>query len=279
MVFNVTKAKQKAESRKQKAERRPTRLRQHQIGMSRTFLASLGGLSMTIFSWFSPWAWPAWPALTLLDILPRPANYGGRAAVVVALIAINSAVWAGIFYAMSRPWLRRLSALCLLLSAFSVHAEKAIFASGCFWCTESDFEKVPGVTSVVSGYSGGDHRESVEVTFDEAKVTYAQLLDRFWHSVDPLNGHGQFCDGGRQYRSGIFYFNDAQKRAAEASKAAVVKRFGKAYTDVLPVSAFDPADEHDQDYAKKHPVRYRFYRWNCGRDQRLEEIWGAPVVR
>jgi peptide-methionine (S)-S-oxide reductase len=180
----------------------------------------------------------------------------------------------------------------LCLAGLPLHAattEKAIFAGGCFWCSESDFEKVPGVISVVSGYTGGrvvkpsyeevsagqtGHRESVEVTFDPQKVTYAQLLEDYWHSIDPTDNAGQFCDDGPQYRSAIFYLNEAQKQQAEASKAAVLKKLGKVYTDILAAGPFYPAEGYHQDYYKKNPVRYHFYRFNCGRDQRLKQIWG-----
>jgi len=166
--------------------------------------------------------------------------------------------------------------------------DKAVFAGGCFWCTESDFEKVNGVVSAVSGYTGGQvakpsyeevssggtgHRESVEVTFDPAKVSYAKLLDVFWHSIDPTDDSGQFCDHGEQYRAAIFYRNAEQKRLAEVSREALRKRFPRIATDVLPAGPFYPAEEYHQDYYKKNPVRYHFYRFNCGRDARLSEVW------
>jgi peptide-methionine (S)-S-oxide reductase len=181
-------------------------------------------------------------------------------------------------------------ALLLALPAFAQTA-KATFAGGCFWCTESDLQKVPGVISVVSGYSGGQvkgpsyeqvssggtgHRESVEVTYDPKKLSYEKLLDAFWHDVDPFDDEGQFCDKGAQYRGAIFYHDAQQKAAAEASKAALEKRFGrKIVTDILPAGPFYVAEDYHQDYAKKNPVRYHFYRFNCGRDQRLEAIWGS----
>lgn len=166
--------------------------------------------------------------------------------------------------------------------------EKATFAGGCFWCTESDFEKVAGVVSAVSGYTGGTvpspsyeqvseggtgHREAVEVTFDPAKVSYAKLLDVFWHSIDPTDDRGQFCDHGGQYRAAVFYRNAEQKRLAEASKEALKRRFPRIATDVLAAGPFYRAEEYHQDYYKKNPVRYHFYRFNCGRDQRLAEVW------
>src|SRR5262249_7724790 len=180
-------------------------------------------------------------------------------------------------------------ALLLAMPAFAQNA-KATFAGGCFWCTESDLKKVPGVISVISGYTGGGaknpsydqvsaggtgHFESVEVTFDPRKVSYAQLLGAFWHDIDPFDGEGQFCDRGSQYRSAIFYRDAQQKALAEASKAALEKRFRRTIvTEILPAGLFYKAEEYHQDYAKKNNLRYHFYRFNCGRDQRLQEIWG-----
>jgi peptide-methionine (S)-S-oxide reductase len=190
------------------------------------------------------------------------------------------------------------SALALLtFQAFgatpaSAQTAKATFAMGCFWCGESDMEKVSGVLTVVSGYTGGSvknpsyeevsgggtgHRESVEVTYDPSKVTYEHLLEVFWHNVDPLDNDGQFCDKGPQYRAAIFYHDAAQKQAAEASKAALMKRFPHMVTDILATPVFYPAEDYHQDYYKKNPVRYHFYRFNCGRDQRLKEVWGAEA--
>ncbi len=150
----------------------------------------------------------------------------------------------------------------------------------------------PGVVSAVSGYAGGrvqkptyeevsaggtGHRESVEVTFDPQKISYAKLLDYFWHSVDPTDNSGQFCDKGSSYRTAIFYHDETQRRLAEASKQALEKRFGNVYTDILPAGPFYRAEEYHQQYAKKNPVRYHFYRFNCGRDQRLRELWGSTA--
>ena len=179
-------------------------------------------------------------------------------------------------------------ALPLLLSA-SPPRESAIFAGGCFWCMEGPFDKLPGVISVTSGYTGGPvrnpsyeqvsgggtgHRESVEIIFDPTKITYAKLLDVFWHNVDPLDNGGQFCDKGPQYRSGIFYRDETQRKLAEESKAAVEKKLGRVATDILPASNFWAAEAYHQHYYKRNPVRYHFYRFNCGRDQRLKQIWG-----
>jgi peptide-methionine (S)-S-oxide reductase len=182
-----------------------------------------------------------------------------------------------------------LLALPLLLSVSPAPRELATFAGGCFWCMEHPFDSLPGVISVTSGYAGGTvqkptyeevsaggtgHRESVQVTYDPTRITYANLVDVFWHNVDPTDDSGQFCDKGSQYRSAIFYHNDAQRRIAEESKIAVEKRVGHVATDILPASRFWPAEAYHQHYYKKNPVRYHFYRFNCGRDARLAAVWG-----
>jgi peptide-methionine (S)-S-oxide reductase len=166
----------------------------------------------------------------------------------------------------------------------------AIFAGGCFWCVEADFDKVEGVISTTSGYIGGrtanpsyeevshggtGHAEAVEIVYDPAKVSYQKLLDVFWHNVDPLAKDRQFCDRGDQYRSAIFYRDDEQRRLAEASKAAIAKRFREPIqTEIVAAGPFYKAEDYHQDYYLKNPIRYRFYRFNCGRDARLEELWG-----
>jgi len=170
--------------------------------------------------------------------------------------------------------------------------ETAIFAGGCFWCVEEAFEKVPGVTTAVSGYIGGTvanptyqqvsggatgHAEAVQVTYDPGKVTYKQLVDWFWRNIDPLDAAGQFCDKGSEYRSAIFYSGDAQKKIAEDSKQALQAsgRFKQPIaTEITAAGPFYPAEDYHQDYYKKNESRYSFYRWNCGRDQRLEQLWG-----
>jgi peptide-methionine (S)-S-oxide reductase len=171
---------------------------------------------------------------------------------------------------------------------------KAIFAGGCFWCVEEAFEEVSGVVSVTSGYTGGHvanpsyeqvsagktgHTEAVEVLYDPAKVSYSQLLDVFWQNIDPLTPNAQFCDHGSQYRAGIFYHNAEQQKLAEASKQALVeaKRFNEPIvTEITMATTFYPAEEYHQDYYKKNPFRYKFYKYNCGRAQRLKELWGKP---
>lgn len=170
----------------------------------------------------------------------------------------------------------------------------AIFAGGCFWCTESDFEKLDGVTDAISGYTGGHvanpsyeqvsaggtgHAESVKVVYDPTVVTYAQLVEYFWHHVDPTTPDHQFCDVGTQYRPEIFVQGPEQRRIAEASRAELerTKPFAApiaiAITDAGP---FYAAEDYHQQYHEKNPLRYKYYRWNCGRDQRLEALWGAP---
>lgn len=170
-------------------------------------------------------------------------------------------------------------------------SQKAIFAGGCFWCTESDFEKIPGVISAVSGYTGGrverpsyeevssgstGHTEAVEVLFDPAKISYAQLVEKFWHSIDPTVKDQQFCDHGSQYRSGIYPLNAEQQKVAEASKVALVKSgvLPNVFTEIVPASTFWPAESYHQDYYKTNSVRYQYYRYGCGRDARLKSIWG-----
>jgi len=168
----------------------------------------------------------------------------------------------------------------------------ATFAGGCFWCMEPPFDKVDGVISTTSGYTGGKvenptyeqvsdggtgHAEAVQVRFDPRKVSYGQLLEIFWHNVDPITPNRQFCDGGSQYRSAIFYHDAEQKRLALASRQAIVdsKRFDRPIvTGVVPAGAFYPAEDYHQDYYVKNPVRYKYYRYSCGRDKRLEQLWG-----
>jgi peptide-methionine (S)-S-oxide reductase len=169
---------------------------------------------------------------------------------------------------------------------------KAYFAGGCFWCMEEVFEKVEGVTEVVSGYMGGSvknpayeevssgrtgHAESVEVRYDPVKVTYTQLLEAFWRNIDPVTPNAQFCDHGSQYRAAIFYQGDEEQRLAEESKRAIEqsKRFAMPIvTQVVPASEFYPAEDYHQDFYKKNPIRYKYYKYTCGRSQRLEELWG-----
>ena len=167
----------------------------------------------------------------------------------------------------------------------------ATFAGGCFWCMEPPFDKTEGVVSTTSGYTGGQkagatyeqvsaggtgHKEAVRVVYDPRKVAYAKLLDVFWRNVDPVDAHGQFCDKGEPYKPAIFVSDDEQKRLAEESKAALERsgRFEPITVVIEPASAFWAAEDYHQDYYLKNPVRYNFYRWKCGRDARLGEVWG-----
>lgn len=171
-------------------------------------------------------------------------------------------------------------------------AATAIFAGGCFWCTESDFEKLPGVISAESGYTAGQtvnpgyeqvsaggtgHTEAVRVVYDPAKVSYPQLLEYFWRTIDPTVKDRQFCDSGTQYRSGIYWQNEAERKAAEDSRSALLKegKVKQVYTEIQMAKVFYPAEEYHQDYYKKNPMRYAYYRRGCGRDARLEQIWGS----
>ncbi len=170
---------------------------------------------------------------------------------------------------------------------------KATFAGGCFWCMEEALDKVEGVASTTSGYTGGrmkdptyeevsagetGHAEAVEILYDPAKVSYAKILETFWRNIDPTTPDRQFCDRGNQYRSAIFYHDETQKRLAEESKKALAK--SKPFkelivTEIVPASAFYPAEEYHQNFYEKNPIRYKLYKYNCGRAQRLAELWGA----
>lgn len=195
---------------------------------------------------------------------------------------------------------RTFVAACLLAAATvsfgsaSAQAPKsatAIFAGGCFWCVEADFDKVPGVISTISGYIGGSvknptytqvsgggtgHAEAVEIAYDPEKVTYAKLLDVFWRNIDPLVKDKQFCDTGDMYRTAIFYRTEDEKKLAEETKKKVEAKFAPrmVYTQIVKADTFYKAEDYHQDYYKKNESRYNFYRWNCGRDQRLEQLWG-----
>ena len=183
----------------------------------------------------------------------------------------------------------------LLFTVNNAVADKAIFAGGCFWCMEADFEKLAGVQDVISGFTGGTlknptyngnhqgHYEAVEVTYDPGKVSYQELLDHFWVNIDPFDATGQFCDRGSSYRTAIFVADDVEKGLAEESKRKIVAQFpGKEIaTPILPASVFYPIkgdESYHQDYYKNNPIRYKYYRWNCGRDQRLQKIWGDKAT-
>ncbi len=170
--------------------------------------------------------------------------------------------------------------------------ETATFAGGCFWCMEPPFDKLEGVVSTTSGYTGGHkknptykqvsaggtgHVEAMQIRYDPDKISYAELLSVFWRNIDPTTPDRQFCDRGFQYRTAIFYHNEEQKRLAEASKAALLQSkpfVEQIVTEMIPASTFYKAEDYHQDYYKKNPIRYTFYRYNCGRDKRLKELWG-----
>jgi peptide-methionine (S)-S-oxide reductase len=194
----------------------------------------------------------------------------------------------------ARAPLAALAALMLaggLATPASAAEATAIFASGCFWCTEADFEKLPGVIGAESGYIGGrtenpsyeqvsagatGHAEAVRLRYDPERVSYERLLAHYWRNVDPTVKDRQFCDQGTQYRSAIFYLDEAQRKAAEASRDALLAsgRFERIHTEIVAASTFWPAEEYHQDYYKKNPLRYGYYRHTCGRDARLEALWG-----
>jgi peptide-methionine (S)-S-oxide reductase len=188
------------------------------------------------------------------------------------------------------------SLLFIGVLAMSAHAgdkspQIAIFSGGCFWSAEKAFEHLPGVSSTEVGYTGGHvanptyeqvsaentgHFESVKVTFDPAKITYEQLLDVYWHSIDPLDPKGQFCDRGSSYQTAIFYSSPEQQKIAEASKKKMEAKLDKPImTQIRATSEFFPAEDYHQKYADKNPMRYSLYRNGCGRDERLAEVWGA----
>ena len=167
-------------------------------------------------------------------------------------------------------------------------SDTAIFAGGCFWCMEAAFDEVDGVTETISGYAGGtkpnpnygDHAgyaEAVKVTYDPAKVTYAKLLDHYWRNIDPFDAEGQFCDKGPAYRSVVFVGNDEEKKLAETTKEEIAARFKqRVETEIKPTTTFTAAEDYHQDYHNLNPVSYKYYKWGCGRAQRLAEIWGKP---
>ena len=182
-----------------------------------------------------------------------------------------------------------------VLAATDDELAVATFAGGCFWCVESDFDKVPGVVETISGYTGGTvanpdykqvtkggtgHREAVRIRYDPKQVSYERLLHIFWRSVDPTDGGGQFCDRGESYQTAIFVGNEEERRLAEASREALEQSMVLDLPVVTPVETageFYPAEEYHQDYYTKNPVRYRFYRFSCGRDSRVQQVWGRQA--
>jgi peptide-methionine (S)-S-oxide reductase len=202
-------------------------------------------------------------------------------------------------------WLALLALLGCFVAPSSTQAQiqktpppvyaKATFAGGCFWCMEPPFDKLPGVISTTAGYTGGHtrnptyeqvssgqtgHAEAVEVEYDPKRISYEKLLDAFWRNIDPTQRDGQFCDHGSQYRTAIFYHDDEQKRLAGASKAALVKNKpfkGEVVTEITRATEFYRAEDYHQDFYRKNPIRYKFYRTGCGRDARLKELWGKSA--
>jgi len=185
--------------------------------------------------------------------------------------------------------------LIALTSHPLAYADKTVLAGGCFWCMESDFEKLKGVTNVISGFTGGTHKnptyrgghdghyEAVEITYDPKIVSYTKILDHYWVNIDPFDARGQFCDKGHSYLSAIFVANEKERKIAEQLRQKVVEEFPtkKVITPILNASTFFPIkgkEIHHQDYYKNNPIRYRFYRLSCGRDSRLQEIWGDRVT-
>jgi len=193
--------------------------------------------------------------------------------------------------------MRRFGFICMMFvmptMTFAGTMEKATFAGGCFWCMEYPFDELDGVVSTTSGYVGGfkknptyqqvsagktGHTEAVQVVFDPEKVSYKKLLEVYWRNTDPTTANRQFCDVGSQYRPGVFYADETQKKLAEASKEQLQKNKPfeqKIVTEISPVGAFWAAESYHQDYYLKNPLRYRFYRYNCGRDKRLQQLWGS----
>ncbi|MGK7346766.1 MAG: peptide-methionine (S)-S-oxide reductase MsrA [Candidatus Nitrospinota bacterium M3_3B_026] len=181
----------------------------------------------------------------------------------------------------------------VLQEADAMDSETAIFAGGCFWCMEPPFDKLEGVVSTTSGYTGGHkenptyrevssggtgHVEAVRIVYDPQKTSYERLLEVFWKNIDPTDNSGQFCDHGPQYRSAIFYMDEDQKRLAEESKKTLEESgvlAAPTVTEIRPATEFYPAEDYHQDYYRKNPIRYKFYRYNCGRDKRLRELWGS----
>ena len=188
--------------------------------------------------------------------------------------------------------MRSLLLVPILLAAMTTSADEAtaVFAGGCFWCMEPPYDKLPGVLDTTSGYSGGHtrnptyeqvtaggtgHYESVRVTYDPDRISYDELLAVFWRNIDPFDGRGQFCDRGSSYRAAVFYGSEAERELAEAARADIEMRLGRSVvTDLLPAAPFYPAEGYHQNYYTENPLRYRYYRYRCGRDERLRQVWG-----
>lgn len=192
--------------------------------------------------------------------------------------------------------MRRLLLVPLLLAAINALADEAtaVFAGGCFWCMEPPYDQLPGVLDTTSGYSGGHtgnptyeqvtaggtgHYEVVRVTYDPDRISYDELLAVFWRNIDPFDDRGQFCDRGSSYRAAVFYGSEAERELAEAARADLEIRFGrKVVTGILPAAPFYAAEGYHQNYYTENPLRYRYYRYGCGRDERLRQVWGDPAA-
>lgn len=201
-------------------------------------------------------------------------------------------LWIPVLAALALAWSGTSQAQAQRPVSAGAPLDTATFAAGCFWCVEEAFDAAEGVVETTSGYTGGrvrnptykqvsaggtGHAEVVRVVFDPSRVSYEQLLNVFWRNVDPLTANRQFCDRGDMYRGAIFYHDAEQRRLAEASKRAVAGRFrDPVVTEISPAAVFYPAEEYHQNYYQKNPLRYRYYKYSCGRAQRLEEVWGKP---
>ena len=192
--------------------------------------------------------------------------------------------------------MRRLILFALLLAAPYLLAEEAtaVFAGGCFWCMEPPYDQLPGVLDTTSGYSGGHtrnptyqqvtaggtgHYEVVRVTYDPDRISYDELLAVFWRNIDPFDDRGQFCDRGSSYRAAVFFGSEAERELAEAAKADIETRFGRTVvTGILPAAPFYAAEGYHQNYYTENPLRYRYYRYRCGRDERLRQVWGDAAA-
>ncbi len=230
--------------------------------------------------------------MTRTSLLPRAALTTALLTLAVAAVAASGGAPAA--KPAAAPAAKPATAAT---SAKNARTELATFAMGCFWCGETQFETLPGVKSVISGYAGGPeerpkyeqvsagatgHYEAIQIAFDPAVTSYARLLDLFWHGIDPTQADGQFCDRGRQYRSAVFAQDATQKKLAEDSRRAiqssgVLKQ--PIVTEILPAAKFWPAEEYHQDFWKKDPARYRSYREGCGRDRRLAQLWGDKAAK
>ncbi len=187
--------------------------------------------------------------------------------------------------------MRKIIALLAVAATVPAAAAEAVFAGGCFWCMEPPYDKLDGVTETISGYTGGHtdaptyeevtaggtgHFEAVRVTYDAERVSFVELADVFWRNIDPFDDGGQFCDRGPSYRAAIFYASEAERAVAEAAKADIEARFErKVATSVLPAASFHPAEGYHQNYYQNNPLRYRYYRFSCRRDARLDAVWGT----